>query len=67
MEHSGKYAAEFIGTFWLTFGGCGAAVLSSAFPEVGIGLSQINMVLAFLLLAFVIAVGPTPPIWCQMC
>ena len=31
-------AAEAIGTFWLVFGGCGAAVISAAFPEVGIGL-----------------------------
>ena len=34
----GKLAAEFIGTFWLVFGGCGSAVLAAAFPEVGIGL-----------------------------
>ena len=30
-------AAEFFGTFWLTFGGCGAAVLAAAFPNLGIG------------------------------
>ena len=29
--------AEFFGTFWLVFGGCGAAVLAAAFPELGIG------------------------------
>ena len=35
----GKRAtAEFIGTFWLVFGGCGSAVLAAAFPNVGIGL-----------------------------
>ena len=33
-----KYAAEFIGTFWLVLGGCGSAVLAAAFPNVGIGL-----------------------------
>ncbi|MGA9766159.1 MAG: aquaporin, partial [Rhodomicrobium sp.] len=33
-----KYLAEAIGTFWLTFGGCGAAVIAAKFPEVGIGL-----------------------------
>ena len=32
-----KVAAEFIGTFWLVFGGCGAAVLAAAFPNLGIG------------------------------
>ncbi len=33
-----KYSAEFFGTFWLVFGGCGSAVLAAAFPGVGIGL-----------------------------
>ena len=33
-----KYAAELIGTFWLTFMGCGSAVIAAAFPQVGIGL-----------------------------
>ena len=33
-----KFFAEFIGTFWLVFGGCGSAVLAAKFPEVGIGL-----------------------------
>ena len=33
-----KYAAEFVGTFWLVLGGCGSAVLAAAFPDVGIGL-----------------------------
>lgn len=32
-----KYFAEFLGTFWLVFGGCGSAVLAAAFPELGIG------------------------------
>ncbi len=31
-----KLAAEFFGTFWLVFGGCGSAVLAAAFPEVGL-------------------------------
>src|SRR5580692_4773516 len=31
-----RVAAEFIGTFWLVFGGCGAAVLAAGFPSVGI-------------------------------
>lgn len=33
-----NYAAEAIGTFWLTFAGCGSAVIAAAFPQVGIGL-----------------------------
>jgi glycerol uptake facilitator-like aquaporin len=32
-----KYAAETIGTFWLTFAGCGSAVIAAGFPQVGIG------------------------------
>jgi len=32
-----KLTAEFLGTFWLVFGGCGSAVLAAAFPELGIG------------------------------
>ena len=40
-----KYLAEGIGTFWLTFGGCGSAVIAAAFPNVGIGL--LGVALAF--------------------
>jgi aquaporin Z len=32
-----RAGAEFLGTFWLVFGGCGSAVLASAFPALGIG------------------------------
>ena len=38
-----KYAAEAIGTFWLTLGGCGSAVLAAAFPNVGIGLLGVSL------------------------
>jgi len=40
-----KYGAEFIGTFWLVFGGCGSAVLAAAFPGLGIGF--VGVALAF--------------------
>ena len=33
-----KLAAEAIGTFWLTFAGCGSAVIAAGFPNVGLGL-----------------------------
>ncbi|MGO4838202.1 aquaporin, partial [Rhizobiaceae sp. 2RAB30] len=42
---SKKLIAEFLGTFWLVFGGCGSAVLAAAFPELGIGL--LGVALAF--------------------
>src|SRR3954470_5920913 len=38
-----KYVAEGIGTFWLTFAGCGSAVIASAFPQVGIGLLGVSL------------------------
>lgn len=42
---SKKLVAEFLGTFWLVFGGCGSAVLAAAFPDLGIGL--LGVALAF--------------------
>jgi hypothetical protein len=45
MPLSRKLAAEFIGTFWLVFGGCGSAVLAAGFPKVGIGF--LGVALAF--------------------
>ena len=38
MDMSRRAGAEFFGTFWLTFGGCGSAVIAAAFPGLGIGL-----------------------------
>ncbi len=38
-----KLVAEFIGTFVLVFGGCGSAVFSAAFPNVGIGLLGVSL------------------------
>src|SRR3990170_3049540 len=45
MPMGNRLAAEFLGTFWLVFGGCGSAVLAAAFPDVGIGL--LGVALAF--------------------
>ena len=41
--HIQKWSAEFLGTFWLTFGGCGSAVLAAAFLNVGIGLLGVSL------------------------
>ncbi|RZU54475.1 major intrinsic protein [Krasilnikovia cinnamomea] len=45
MALSRRLTAEFIATFWLVLGGCGSAVLTATFPEVGIGI--LGVVLAF--------------------
>ncbi|MBB5222568.1 aquaporin Z [Amaricoccus macauensis] len=53
-----KLSAEFIGTFWLVFGGCGSAVLAAAFPELGIGFAGVALAFGLTVLTMVYAVGP---------
>ena len=52
MDHDTmrRTTAEFFGTFWLTFGGCGAAVLSAAYPELGIGFLGVAFAFGFTVL-----------------
>ena len=52
-----QYSAEFIGTFWLVLGGCGSAVLASAFPEVGIGLLGVSFAFGLTVLTMAFAIG----------
>lgn len=52
-----RAAAEFFGTFWLTFGGCGAAILSAAFPELGIGFLGVSFAFGLTVLTMAYAVG----------
>ena len=52
-----KLAAEFIGTFWLVFGGCGSAVLAAKFPEVGIGLVGVAFAFGLTVLTMAYAIG----------
>ena len=52
-----KWSAEFIGTLWLTLGGCGSAVLAAAFPEVGIGLAGVSLAFGLTVLTMAYAVG----------
>ena len=52
-----KLIAEFVGTFWLVFGGCGSAVLAAAFPEVGIGLLGVSLAFGLTVLTMAYAVG----------
>ena len=52
-----KCAAEAIGTFWLTFAGCGSAVIAAAFPEVGIGLLGVSLAFGLTVLTMAYAIG----------
>ena len=52
-----RSAAEFIGTFWLVLGGCGAAVLSAAFPGLGIGFVGVALAFGLTVLTMAFAIG----------
>src|SRR5450756_3092516 len=52
-----KYAAEAIGTFWLTFAGCGSAVIAAAFPQVGIGLLGVSLAFGLSVVTMAYAIG----------
>ncbi|WP_207303288.1 aquaporin Z [Hyunsoonleella flava] len=52
-----KLLAEFFGTFWLVFGGCGSAIYAAAFPEVGIGLLGVSLAFGLTVLTMAYAVG----------
>jgi len=52
-----KYAAEFVGTFWLVLGGCGSAVLAAAFPDLGIGLLGVALAFGLTVLTMAFAIG----------
>lgn len=57
MDIGRKMAAEFIGTFWLVFGGCGSAVIAAAFPQVGIGLLGVSFAFGLTVLTGAYAFG----------
>lgn len=52
------WSAEFLGTFWLTLGGCGSAVLAAAFPELGIGLLGVSLAFGLTVVTGAYAFGP---------
>jgi aquaporin Z len=52
-----RVVAEFFGTFWLVFGGCGAAVLAAAFPSLGIGFLGVSFAFGLTVLTMAYAVG----------
>jgi aquaporin Z len=57
MPLSKRLTAEFFGTFWLVLGGCGSAVLSAAFPAVGIGLLGVSLAFGLTVLTMAYAIG----------
>jgi aquaporin Z len=57
MPLSRRAIAEFIGTFWLVFGGCGSAVLAAAFPSLGIGFLGVALAFGLTVLTMAFAIG----------
>ena len=57
MPLSKRLAAEFFGTFWLVFGGCGSAVLAAAFPNLGIGFLGVALAFGLTVLTMAFAIG----------
>src|SRR5215471_18276270 len=57
MTDMRKCLAEAIGTFWLTFGGCGTAVIAATFPQVGVGLVGVALAFGLTVLTMAYAIG----------
>ena len=57
MSLGKRAAAEFFGTFWLVFGGCGSAVLAAAFPGLGIGFAGVALAFGLTVLTMAYAIG----------
>ncbi len=57
MSMTQRLTAEFVGTFWLVFGGCGSAVLAAAFPELGIGFTGVSLAFGLTVLTMAYAIG----------
>ena len=57
MSIGKRAAAEFFGTFWLVFGGCGSAVLAAAFPGLGIGFAGVALAFGLTVLTMAYAIG----------
>jgi aquaporin Z len=57
IDMSRRVVAEFFGTFWLVFGGCGAAVLAAGFPNLGIGFVGVAFAFGLTVLTMAYAVG----------
>jgi aquaporin Z len=58
MALSRRVTAEFLGTFWLVFGGCGSAVIAAGFPTLGIGFAGVALAFGLTLLTMAYTIGP---------
>ncbi|MFS4416000.1 aquaporin Z [Maribacter sp. 2307ULW6-5] len=52
-----KYVAEYIGTLWLVFGGCGSAIFAAAYPELGIGFMGVSLAFGLTVVTMAYAIG----------
>ncbi|OCB76519.1 aquaporin Z [Flavobacterium crassostreae] len=52
-----KLFAEFFGTFWLVFGGCGSALFAAGIPNLGIGFAGVSLAFGLTVLTMAYAVG----------
>jgi aquaporin Z len=57
MDMTRRVVAEFFGTFWLTFGGCGAAIFAAGYPQLGIGFLGVSFAFGLTVLTMAYAVG----------
>ena len=57
MHLGTRAVAEFLGTFWLTFGGCSSAVIAAAYPELGIGFVGVALAFGLTVVTMAYAVG----------
>jgi aquaporin Z len=59
MDHAGirKWVAEAIGTFWLTFAGCGSAVIAAGYPQTGIGFLGVALAFGLTVLTMAYSIG----------
>ncbi|MDX1446645.1 aquaporin Z [Lishizhenia sp.] len=53
-----KFLAEYIGTLWLIIGGCGSAMISANYPELGIGVLGVSLAFGLSVLTMVYSIGP---------
>jgi aquaporin Z len=58
MSLTKRATAEFFGTFWLVFAGCGSAVLAAAFPQLGIGFAGVSLAFGLALMTMAYTIGP---------